>query len=65
MVDSRTTPARTRAVFSQQNDGTYSFLQAEPQIWGHWRRSIERGKQGRFGKSRFIWDGIFEILILF
>ena len=63
--DSRTTPARTGAVFSHQNDGTCSFLQAEPRIWGHLRQSMERGKQGRFSKSRFIWDGKIEILILF
>ena len=48
-------------LISQQNDGTCSFLQAGPRIWGHWRQSIERGKQGRFGQKQIyldqkIWD---------
>ena len=60
-VDSRTMPARIRAVLSEQNDGTCSFLQAKPRGLGHWRQSIERGRQGRFGQKqiylgRKIWD---------
>ena len=50
---------RTRAVFSEQNDGTCSFLQAGPRIWGHWRQSIERGKQGRFGQKQIYLDRKF------
>ena len=50
-VDSRTMPA-----ISQQNDGTCSFLQAGPRIWGVWRQSIERGKQGRFGQKQIYLD---------
>ena len=48
--------ARTRAVISQQNDGTCSFLQAGPRIWGVWRQSIEQGKQGRFGQKQIYLD---------
>ena len=40
-------------------DGTCSFLQAEPRIWGHWRQSIERGKQGRFGQKQIYLDRKF------
>ena len=60
-VDSRTMPARSEdpgcdSVISQQNDGTCSFLQAGPRIWGHWRQSIEQGKQGRFGQKQIYLD---------
>ena len=46
-------------LISQQNDGTCSFLQAGPRIWGHWRQSIERGKQGRFGQKQIYLDRKF------
>ena len=48
-----------RLLFSQQNDGTCSFLQAGPRIWGVWRQSIEQGKQGRFGQKQIYLDRKF------
>ena len=63
--------SRGRMWGGQQNDAseergpglwlasTCSFLQAGPRIWGHWRQSIERGKQGRFGQKQIYLDRKF------